>query len=229
MSRRKKKIDSQPIPYINDSLSSWTLSTKNKIEKSIENENIQTVSTNKHKKNACARDGKGNHDSYPREKFTSKVELFDSPSQREAYNERLKLIIEIFKYFTHPSRRNASYISETELVSYPNPCKIEFRRGGVTSRRLRFTNSILEPVFVTIYKIMPHTERLRVGNASRFEPQRVPVGLSYEVVLVYKDGEGEESVDRAKIVFVASRNTATPCFQVCDIDLDITPLDIKNM
>lgn len=160
----------------------------------------------------------------------SRHESFDNQEQEEEAQERFKnevqRFIEISKYFSSPIHKTASYICENHLVSYPNPFTIQYRRGGVTTQRMKFTNLILEPVYIKLYKLIPELEQLKYINMSLARCKRIPPGLSFTLGFVYDDVNEKPAVN-AKMVFVASRKTTTPCYQVCEVDLVIEALKIK--
>ncbi|XP_026326909.1 uncharacterized protein LOC113235442 [Hyposmocoma kahamanoa] len=168
-------------------------------------------------------------------KEESKVEIsrqdsFDNQEQEEEAQERfqneIKRFIEISKHFSSPIHKTASYICENHLVSFPNPFRIQYRRGGVTTQRMKFTNLTLEPVYIKLYKLIPELEQLKYINLSLARCKRIPPGLSFTLGFVYDD-VNEKSAVNAKMVFVASRKTTTPCYQVCEVDLIIEALKIR--
>lgn len=167
-------------------------------------------------------------------KDESKLEIsedtLDNQEQDEEAQERFKnevqRFIEISKYFSSPIHKTASYICENHLVSYPNPFRIQYRRGGVTTQRMKFTNLTLEPVYIKLYKLIPELEQLKYINLSLARCKRIPPGLSFTLGFVYDDVNEKPAVN-AKMVFVASRKTTTPCYQVCEVDLMIEALKIR--
>lgn len=145
---------------------------------------------------------------------------------REKFKNEVQTFIEISKYFSSPICKTASYICETHLVSYPNPFRIQYRRGGVTTQRMKFTNLTLEPVYIKLFKLIPDLEQLKYINLSLARCKRIPPGLSFTLGFAYDD-VNEKSPVNAKMVLVASRKTTTPCYQVCEIDLVIEALKIR--
>lgn len=160
----------------------------------------------------------------------SRQESFDNQEREEEAQEKFKnevqRFIEISKYFSSPIHKTASYICENLLVSFPNPFRIQYRRGGVTTQRMKFTNLILEPVYIKLYKLIPELEQLKYINLSLARCKRIPPGLSFTLGFVYDDVNEKPAVN-AKMVFVASRKTTTPCYQVCEVDLLIEALKIR--
>ncbi|CAH0397528.1 unnamed protein product [Chilo suppressalis] len=140
--------------------------------------------------------------------------------RNEVFRSQVERFIEISKYFSSPLRKTASYICENRLVSYPNPYRIEYKRGGVTTQHIKFCNLTLEPVFIKLYKLIPDLEQLRYTNLSLSRCKRIPPGLAFNLGFVYDDVNEKPSCN-AKMVFVASRRTSTPCYQICEIELHI--------
>lgn len=161
---------------------------------------------------------------------TSRQESFDNQEQeeeaREKFEHEVHTFIEISKYFSSPIHKTASYICETHLVSYPNPFRIQYRRGGVITQHMKFTNLTLEPVYIKLFKLIPELEQLKYINLSLARCKRIPPGLSFTFGFAYDD-VNEKPPKNAKIVLVASRKTTTPCYQVCEIDLIIEALKIR--
>lgn len=145
---------------------------------------------------------------------------------REKFKNEVERFIEISKYFSSPIDKTASYICENHLVSFPNPFRIQYRRGGVTTQRMKFTNLTLEPVYIKLYKLIPELEQLKYINLSLARCKRIPPGLSFTLGFVYDDVNEKPAVN-AKMVFVASRKTTTPCYQVCEVDMIIEALKIR--
>ncbi|KAJ2950625.1 hypothetical protein O0L34_g8881 [Tuta absoluta] len=139
---------------------------------------------------------------------------------KEMYKSQVERFVEVSKYFSNPLRKTASYLSESQLVSYPNPFKIEYKRGGITTEHLKFSNLTLEPVYVKLYKLIPDLEQIKYINLSLSRCKRIPPGLSFTLGFVYDD-VNEKPSRNAKMVFVASRKTSTPCYQICEINLEI--------
>ncbi|XP_045764150.1 uncharacterized protein LOC123866546 [Maniola jurtina] len=139
----------------------------------------------------------------------------------EAFKSEVERFIEISKYFSSPLRKTASYVCENSLVSYPNPYRIEYKRGSVTTEHIKFSNLTLEPVYIKLYKLVPDLEQLKYINLSLSRCKRIPPGLSFNLGFVYDD-LNEKPPCNAKMVFVASRKTTTPCYQICEIDLQIS-------
>lgn len=160
----------------------------------------------------------------------SRQDSLDNQEQEEEAQEKfkneVKRFIEISKYFSSPIHKTASYICENHLVSFPNPFRIQYKRGGVTTQHMKFSNLILEPVYIKLYKLIPELEQLKYINLSLARCKRIPPGLSFTLGFVYDDVNEKPAVN-AKMVFVASRKTTTPCYQVCEIDLIIEALKIR--
>lgn len=156
-------------------------------------------------------------------KEETKSESVEESSEKyvsnEAFQSEIERFIEISKYFSSPLRKTASYICENRLVSFPSTLRIEYKRGGVTTEHIKFCNIILEPVYVKLFKIVPDLEQIKFINLSLSRCKRIPPGLSVNVGFVYDD-VNEKSPINAKIIFVASRKTTTPCYQICEINLD---------
>lgn len=144
-----------------------------------------------------------------------------------AFKSEVERFIEISKYFSSPLRKSASYVCEGRLISHPNPYRMEYKRGGITTHHIDFCNLILEPVYIKLYKVMPELEELKFINLSLSRCVRVPPGLSLALAFVYDDAN-EKPAQKAKIIFVASRKSSTPCYQICEIDLHIEALKIRH-
>ena len=138
----------------------------------------------------------------------------------DSFKAEVARFIEISKYFSSPFRKTASYICENRLVSYPSVFRIEYRRGQVISDYIKFCNVTLEPVFIRLFKITPDLEQIRFTNLSHTRCKRIPPGLSYNLTFVYDD-VNEKPACNAKMIFVASKKTTTPCYQICETELDI--------
>ncbi|XP_026748249.1 uncharacterized protein LOC113509146 [Galleria mellonella] len=153
-----------------------------------------------------------------------KADLIESAVDRderdEAFKSEIERFIEISKYFSSPLRKTASYICENRLVSYPNPYRIQYKRGGIIAQSIKFCNLILEPVYIKLYKLVPDLEQLKYTNLSLSRSKRIPPGLSFNLGFVYDDVNERPSC-YTKMIFVASRKTTTPCYQICEIDLQI--------
>ncbi|CAG4941075.1 unnamed protein product [Colias eurytheme] len=144
----------------------------------------------------------------------------------EAFKSEVERFIEISKYFSSPLRKTASYVCENRLVSYPNPFRLEYKRGGVTTYHIKFCNLILEPVYLKLYKLVPDLEEIKFINLALSRCKRIPPGLSFNLGFVYDD-VNEKPARNAKMIFVASRKSTTPCYQICEIDLNIDALKIR--
>nr|XP_034825254.1 uncharacterized protein LOC117982918 [Maniola hyperantus] len=144
----------------------------------------------------------------------------------DAFKSEVERFIEISKYFSSPLRKTASYVCENSLVSYPNPYRIEYKRGSVTTEHIRFSNLTLEPVYIKLYKLVPDLEQLKYINLSLSRCKRIPPGLSFNLGFMYDD-LNEKPPCNAKMVFVASRKTTTPCYQICEIDLQISAQKVR--
>lgn len=159
-----------------------------------------------------------------------KTELPEDTQDQEEASQALiaeaERFIEISKYFSSPLRKTASYICENHLISYPNPYRIEYKRNGVTTQHIKFSNLTLEPVYIKLYKVIPDLEQLKYINLSLSRCKRIPPGLSFNLGFVYDD-VNEKPACNAKMIFVASRKTTTPCYQICEIDLVIEAQKIK--
>lgn len=163
-------------------------------------------------------------------KEETKADLVEDSQEQfepnEAYKSEVERFIEISKYFSSPLRKTASYICENRLVSYPNPYRIEYKRGGVTTQHIKFCNLTLEPVYIKLYKLIPDLEQLKFINLSLSRSKRVPPGLSFNLGFVYDDVNEKPSCN-AKMIFVASRKTSTPCYQICEIELLIDAQKVR--
>lgn len=163
-------------------------------------------------------------------KEETKAELIEETPERydssEAFKTEVERFIEISKYFSSPLRKTASYICENRLVSYPNVFRIEYKRGVMTTEQIKFSNITLEPVYIRLFKLIPDLEQIRFTNLSLSRCKRIPTGLSFNLAFVYDD-VNEKSACNAKMIFVASRKTTTPCYQICEIELDIEAQKIR--
>ncbi|XP_063375251.1 uncharacterized protein LOC134662873 [Cydia amplana] len=161
-------------------------------------------------------------------KEESNIDLAEEPSEQDiesqAFKSEIERFIEISKYFSSPVRKTASYLCENRLVAYPNPYRIEYKRGGVTTEHIKFSNLTLEPVYIKFFKLTPDIEEIKFINLTLSRCKRIPPGLSFNLGFVYDD-VNENLPCNAKMIFVASRKTTTPCYQMCEIDLDI---DVKK-
>ncbi|XP_022829569.1 uncharacterized protein LOC111358592 [Spodoptera litura] len=147
----------------------------------------------------------------------------DSPEceSNDAFKSEVERFIEISKYFSSPLRKTASYICENRLVSYPSLFRLEFKRGVINTEHIKFCNITLEPVYIKLFKVIPDLEQIRFTNLSLSRCKRIPPGLSFNLTFLYDD-VNEKPACNAKMIFVASRKTSTPCYQVCEIELDIS-------
>lgn len=145
-------------------------------------------------------------------------------------NETLKFerFIEISKYFSSPLKKTASYACEKSIVSYPKELRLEHRRGVPSTNSIKFSNLTLEPVYIKYYNVYPEVENLKFQNLSRSRCRRIPPGLTFYLNVVYNNINDVISI-RSKMVFVASRKTTTPCYQVCAIDLEIVAAKISRV
>ncbi|CAG9792068.1 unnamed protein product [Diatraea saccharalis] len=146
--------------------------------------------------------------------------------RNEIFKSEVKRFIEVSKYFSSPLRKSASYMCENRLVSYPNPYRIEYKRGGITTQHIKFCNLTLEPVYIKLYKLIPDLEQFKYINLSLSRCKRIPPGLSFNLGFVYDDVNEKPSFN-AKMVFVASRKTTTPCYQICEIELHIEAQKVR--
>lgn len=144
-------------------------------------------------------------------------ETYES-EERESYTSAAERFIEISKHFSSPLRKTASYLSEHVLVSYPSSYRVEYKRGAVVTEHIKFCNLVLEPIYVKLFKLIPDLEQIKYINLSLSRCKRIPPGLSFNLGFVYDD-VNEKPPKNAKIIFVASRKTTTPCYQVCEIEL----------
>ncbi|CAG9563514.1 unnamed protein product [Danaus chrysippus] len=202
--KNKTKRTSRPVPVYDN--------TEEKLIKSIENENNNT-----------------NLDNLLTDCDDTKADIEETQEQyetSEAFKSEVERFIEISKYFSSPLRKTASYVCENKLVSYPNPYRIEYRRGGVTTQHIRFCNQTLEPVYVKLYKCVPVMEQFKFINLSQSRCKRIPPGLTYSLGLIYDD-LNEKPCCNGKLIFVASRKTTTPCYQICEIDLHINAQKVR--
>lgn len=157
-------------------------------------------------------------------KEETKAELVEDPpeayesEERDAFKSEVERFIEISKYFSSPLRKTASYMSEHSLVSYPSSFRVEYKRGSITTVHIKFCNLVLEPIYVKLFKLIPDLEQIKYINLSLSRCKRIPPGLSFNLGFVYDD-VNEKAPVNAKMIFVASRKTTTPCYQVCEIEL----------
>lgn len=147
--------------------------------------------------------------------------------ENEAFKNEVERFIEISKYFSSPLKKTASYLSEQLLVSYPNTFSVEYKRGNITTEHIKFCNLTLEPVYVKLFKLIPELEQIKYINLSLSRCKRIPPGLSFSLGFMYDDVNEKPSCN-AKMIFVASRKTTTPCYQVCEIELLIDVLKIRR-
>ncbi|XP_060800572.1 uncharacterized protein LOC132901829 [Amyelois transitella] len=153
-------------------------------------------------------------------------EAVDTTEAADAFKSEFERFVEISKYFSSPLRKSASYICENRLVSYPNPLTVNFKRGGVTTHHVKFSNLTLEPVYIKLYKLIPDLEQVKYINLTLSRCKRIPPGLSFNLGFVYDDVNEKPSCN-AKMIFVASRKTTTPCYQICEIELEIEAQKIR--
>ncbi|KAH9641941.1 hypothetical protein HF086_011691 [Spodoptera exigua] len=139
----------------------------------------------------------------------------------DAFKSEVERFIEISKYFSSPIRKTASYICENRLVSYPSLFRLEYRRGVVTTEHIKFCNITLTPVYIKLFKVIPDLEQIKFTNLTLSRCKRIPPGLSFNLGFIYDDVNEKPAIN-AKIIFVASRKTTTPCYQVCEIELIIS-------
>lgn len=159
-------------------------------------------------------------------KEETKADLVEEPpvqetyesEDRDAFKSEVERFIEISKYFSSPLRKTASYMSEQTLVSYPSSFRVEYKRGSVTTEHIKFSNLVLEPIYIKLFKLIPDLEQIKYINLSLSRCKRIPPGLSFNLGFVYDD-VNEKPAMNAKMIFVASRKTTTPCYQVCEIEL----------
>lgn len=145
-----------------------------------------------------------------------------------AFSKKIKQFIDISKHFSSPLKKDASYICETELVSYPSTYAFEYKKGGVATEHIKFSNLVLEAIYVKLYKMSPELEQLKFINLSISRSKRIPPGLSFNLGFVYDDAN-EKPATNARVVFVAVRKTSTPCYQICDIELIMSPQKVKML
>ncbi|CAH4033250.1 unnamed protein product [Pieris brassicae] len=157
---------------------------------------------------------------------TDFIEDQERDETTEAFKSEVERFIEISKYFSSPLRKSASYVCENRLISYPNPYRMEYKRGNITTYHIKFCNLILEPVYIKLYKLTPELEEIKFINLTLSRCKRVPPGLSFNLGFVYDD-VNEKPAQNAKMIFVASRKSTTPCYQICEIDLHIEALKIR--
>lgn len=144
----------------------------------------------------------------------------DNYSSNDAFKAEVARFIEISKYFSSPLNKTASYICENRLVSYPSVFRFEYKRGLITTEHIKFCNVTLEPVFIRLFKVIPDLEQIRFTNLTLSRCKRIPPGLSFNLGFIYDD-VNEKPACNAKMIFVASRKTSTPCYQICETELDI--------
>lgn len=142
-------------------------------------------------------------------------------ANRKKFQSEIQRFIEISKYFSNPMKKTASYLCENYLVSYPHEFTIEYKRGGVTHRHIYFSNLTLEPVHIRYYKIIPNLKEIKFMNLAFSRCKRIPPGLGFDLGIMYDD-VNEKPSRNAKMIFVASRKTTTPCYQICEIQLKIS-------
>ncbi|XP_028030378.1 uncharacterized protein LOC114243181 [Bombyx mandarina] len=138
----------------------------------------------------------------------------------EDFKFQCKTFIEISKYFSSPLRKTASYISENCLVSYPNSFALEYKRGGLATEYIKFSNITLQPVYVRLFKLIPELDQIKFINLNLSCSKRIPPGLSFNMAFIYNDAN-EKPACNASLICVASRKTTTPCYQICKIELQI--------
>lgn len=149
-------------------------------------------------------------------------------SEDEAFKNQVERFIEISKYFSSPLRKSASYLSDQHLITYPSIFRIEYKRGNITTKHIKFCNLTLEPVYVKLFKLIPELEQIKYINLSLSRCKRIPPGLSFNLGFVYDDVNEKPSCN-AKMIFVASRKTSTPCYQVCEIQLEIDAIKVRRV
>ncbi|CAH0721598.1 unnamed protein product, partial [Brenthis ino] len=177
-------------------------------------------------KTSCGEDNNNYLETLQEEVKLNLAEEIQEPYQNDSLKLEIERFIEISKYFSSPLRKTASYVCEMQLVSYPNPYRIEYKRAGVTSQHLKFSNLTLEPVYIKLYKIEPDIEQIKFMNLSLARYKRIPPGLSFNLGFVYDD-LNERPSRNAKIIFVASRKTTTPCYQICEIEIIINAQKVR--
>ncbi|CAH2092129.1 unnamed protein product [Euphydryas editha] len=159
----------------------------------------------------------------------TKIDLVVNEKQQLQSNDlksEVARFIEISKYFSNPLQKTASYVCEILLVSYTNLYQIEYKRGGITTQHIPFSNMTLEPVYLKLYKLIPDVEHIKFNNLSLSRCKRIPPGLSFNLGLVFDD-LNETLLRNLKLIFVASRATTTPCYQICEINVLLKPQKVK--
>lgn len=144
----------------------------------------------------------------------------------EALKCEVRKFVEISKYFSSPLKKSASYICENSLVSYPQQVTLETKRGVATTNDVKFCNLTLGPVLIKYYRIYPEIEHLKFQNISKSRCCRIPPGLSHTLNIVYNSVNDETPIN-TKIIFVATKKTTTPCYQICEIELEIISQKVK--
>ncbi|CAH2062889.1 unnamed protein product, partial [Iphiclides podalirius] len=144
----------------------------------------------------------------------------------ETLKFEIQRFVEIAKYFSSPLKKTASYACEKSIVSYPKQFTLEYRRGVASTGCVKFCNLTLEPVYIKYYNVYPEVEHLKFQNLSRSRCRRIPPGLYFHLNIVYNNVT-EATPIRSKLVFVATRKTSTPCYQICGIDLEIVTQKVK--
>lgn len=153
----------------------------------------------------------------------------DEETRKESeFNYKIKQFIDISNQFSSPLKKTASYICENELVSFPRKYSFEFKKGDITTKHIKFSNLTLEPVYLRLYKLIPDAEQFKFINLSLNKTKRLPPGLSFNLGLIY-DGIGNKIVKNVKLILVATRKTFTPCYQICEIDLDMCIKKLKQL
>lgn len=165
-------------------------------------------------------------------KFKQKKEKPKIEAIKQVTSEtEISRFVEISKYFSSPLKKTASYLCENILVSYPNHHVVSYVRGETSAQHMKFTNLTLEPVYIKLYKVIPEVEQIKFTNLTISRCKRIPPGLSLNISFMYDDAKGRntKNVEETKMVFVASKKSLTPCYQICEINIEILPsLTTKN-
>lgn len=152
----------------------------------------------------------------------------EAAERNKSFKSEVERFVEISKFFSSPLRKTASYLCDSLLVSCPKVLRLEYKRGGVTTHQIQFNNLLLEAVYVKLFKIIPDLNQFKFINLSFSRCRRIPPGLSFILGFLYDDVDANPPTGDAKMVFVASRKTTTPCYQVCEIRIIFEPHRLRS-
>ncbi|CAG9091180.1 unnamed protein product [Plutella xylostella] len=168
---------------------------------------------------------------FKQKKEKPKIEATSETIKEVTSETEISRFVEISKYFSSPLKKTASYLCENILVTYPNHHVVSYVRGETSAQHIKFTNLTLEPVYIKLYKVIPDLEQIKFINLTISRCKRIPPGLSLNISFMYDDAKGRntKNVEETKMVFVASKKSLTPCYQICEIKIEILPsLTTKN-